>query len=203
MNPDQVAQMQAQQQQGQPSPEQMAQMQQMQAQQGQQGLGTPPPEQFDFKPNVVKDKAEMLIAGKTTDQIQKRAEGKEQEALAARAEADKAAGQQGYAGYRGDASAGVNEGQDAHPNDGWSPSGEEAHQLNINIADRIKSGQMDPKTATMLAVHHPEVSPEIKQALVQIIQQAQIGAEQQGGSEQQMEPQSMDAGLGNMPVPQQ
>jgi hypothetical protein len=117
--------------------------------------------------------------------------------------------QQGYAGYRGDQTAGVNTGNPqqggdvAHPNAGWSPSSPEAHQLNVQLAERIKSGAIDPKTA-MIALQHPEVSPEVKQALSMIVQQAQVGSAPQGGGSP-VEPQMQGApqGLGSVGIPQQ
>lgn len=162
--------------------------------QAQQGLGAPPAAPFEYKENA----STGLMNAHVSDQLEKRAEQKQQQALAARAEADKATG--GYAGYQSDAMAG----QEAqHPNTGWEPSSEEAHNMNIQIADRIKNGSLDTQTA-MIAMQNPEVSPEIKQALSVIVQQAQAD-----GSGQQMAPEQVSAGLeqpqaglGSIPLPQ-
>jgi hypothetical protein len=162
------------------------------------GLGTPP-QQFEYQQNPSIDLMKAHVALQQQQLAQQAAQQNQQ---------------QGYAGYQGDQTAGVATGnpvsgsngqQDGsaqqHPNVGWSPSSPEAHQLNIQLADRIKNGAIDPKTA-MLAVQSPEVSPEIKQALVGIIQQAQQA--QQGGQIGQPMPQPGGQGLnpsGPMPQP--
>jgi len=108
----------------------------------------------------------------------------------------------GYAGYKADPSAGV--GVDAqHPNAGWNPASEEAHQLNVKVAEGIKSGQVTAETAQVL-ISHNELAPEIKQALGQIIQQAQVsGSVQQQAPEQQMPSQGQEiSGLGSVPLAQ-
>ena len=168
---------------------------QMQAQ-AQQGLGTPPPPPFEYKENP----SVALMNMHVTDQLESKAAAKEQAALAARAEADKASG--GYAGRQSDAGAGV--GSDSqHPNAGWQPSSPEADNMNVQLADRIKSGQLDPRTA-MIAMQSPDVAPEIKQALAMIVQQAQGGGSgQEAMPEPQMEGQAPSgAGLGSVPLPQ-
>lgn len=184
--------------QGQVSPQQnqlaMAQMQS----QAQQGLGTPPPPPFQYKENP----STALMAANVGDQLEKRAADKEQQALAARAQADQATG--GYAG-RGTAQGTT----DAdHPNTGWSPSSPEAHNMNIQIANRIKDGSIDPHTA-IIAMQSPDVSPEIKQALSVIVQQYQAGGspqqqvpDQQGQGQQMAMSQQQSAGLGSPPLPQ-
>ena len=178
-------------------PMQQEQIKQAQLQsQAQQGLGTPPPAPFEYTPNVVHEKGKAFIA-ENIDAAQR--------ALQEKAQAQ--SGQQGYAGRQGDPSAGVQgnpEGDPAHPNTGWNPSSPEAHEMNVQLADRIKSGQLDIKTA-MIAIQNPEVAPEIKQALGQIIQQSQTSggsnAVAQGQPEQGMQPQEQapQAGLGQVP----
>ena len=164
------------------------------AAQAQQGLGTPPPAPYEYQENP----SMQLMKTHVADQMQARAEAKEQEALAIRAKAEEAGG---YAGYRGDPSAGVGGGSNGQG--AWQAPSEQAHQMNIQIADRIKSGQIDIQTA-QIAIQHPDVAPEIKAALGQIIQQSQTG-----GSP--VEPQQMAAqgapmpggsGLGSVPLPQ-
>lgn len=152
------------------------------------GLGSPP-QQFDYQQNPSMDLMKAHVAV-------------QQQELAAKAAQQNQ--QQGYAGYQGDPTAGVATGnptsgsngqgagdQQQHPNVGWTPNSEQAHQLNIQLADRIKTGTIDPKTA-MLAVQSPDVSPEVKQALVSIIQQAQQA--QQGGQIGQGIPQPQGGG---------
>ena len=195
--PEAQNKMQAQMQQGQAVMQDPAVQQAQMAAQAQQGLGTPPPAPYEYRPNPSMD----LMNAHVSDQIQKLAESKQQQAMALKAKAQEAGG---YAGYKSDPSAGMANGVGSdvagHPNAGWSPSSAEAHQLNINIADRIKSGQMDAQTA-QLAIQHPEVAPEIKQALAQIIQQAQAGG---SPSEPQSYGQSQGggSGLGSVPLPQ-
>lgn len=172
--------------------QQAAQQAQQQPQQGvaNGGLGSPP-QPFDYQPNPSIDLMKAHVAN-------------QQQALAAQAAQQNQ--QQGYAGYQSDNTAGIvnanpqsdpNAQQPAqannapHPNTGWVPNSQEAHQLNIQIADRIKTGTLDPKTA-MLAVQSPDVSPEVKQALVSIIQQAQQA--QQGGQIGQGMPQPQQGG---------
>jgi hypothetical protein len=181
MNPDNVAQAQAQ-----------AQMQAQQAQQGQvgpQGLGTPPPPKFEYTPNAVAKPGEELMRQNIADQMQKKADSKSQEAMALQAKADQIGG---FAGYKSDPSAVQPQG----PNGDWQPSSPEAHQLNIRLAEKIKDGTIDPQTAA-LAMQHPEVAPEIKQALAQIAQQGGFA-----GQQQQQAPQGQPAGLGQMEAPQ-
>jgi hypothetical protein len=159
-------------------------MQQAQmASQAQQGLGTPPQAPFEYQANPTLAKANSSIASTIDAQQQK---------LAALSQAQT---QQGYAGYHGDPTAGVQtgstqQGNVAHPNVGWTPASPEAHQLNIQLAERIKNGSIEPQTA-MLALQHPEVSPEIKMALSQIVQQSQAGG---SGNTVQTQP----AGLGQV-----
>lgn len=176
---------------------QQPQLQQAQMQsQAAQGLGTPPQAPFEYKENP----AMALMSAHVGDQMEKRAADKEQQALAARAQADQASG--GYAGRKSD--AGVPIGADAqHPNTGWSPASPEAHNMNIQLAERIKSGQLDPRTA-MIAMQSPDVAPEIKQALAVIVQQAQVGGSQQPVAlEPQVQGQAeAGAGLGSVPLPQ-
>lgn len=177
------------------NPEQQQQLEQAQMQsQAAQGLGTPPPPPFEYKRNPSMDLMDQHVTA-------------QQQALAAKMVADQQ--QQGYAGYRGDQTAGVNTGNPqqggdaAHPNAGWSPSTPEAHQLNMQIAEKIKDGSIDPKTA-MIALQHPEVSPEVKQALSMIVQQAQVGGVvQQGGSPVEPQMQGAQQGLGSVGIPQQ
>jgi hypothetical protein len=168
------------------SPEQLKQMQI--ASQAQQGLGTPPPPPFEYEPNSNLQKGKELINASID---------KEQQAMAAKAA--QANEQQGYAGYRGDPSAGVATGTSGHPNEGWNPNSPEAHQLNIQLADRIKSGTIDPRTA-MIALQHNDVSPEIKQALSQIVQQTQNGNIQ--SEPQEVPQQGGSGGLGSVGIPQ-
>jgi hypothetical protein len=174
------------------NPEELAQAQM--ASQAQQGLGTPPPAPMEYQVNQIHEDGKKLMAMNIADQMQKKAESKEQEALALRAQADTAGG---YAGYRGDPTANAQSGVpvDAqHPNTGWQPSSPEAHQLNVQLAERIQSGSVDAQTA-VLAMQHPDVAPELKQALSVIAQQGQ-----QGQSQAPVEPQG---GLGQVPVPVQ
>lgn len=173
------------------TPDQIAQAQ-MQTQAA-QGLGTPPPPQFEYKPNPSMALMDQHIAA-------------QQEQLATKMANQKQT--QGYAGYRGDPTAGVQTGsvqqggEQLHPNTGWSPSSPEAHQLNVQLADRIKSGSIDPNTA-MIALQHPEVSPEVKQALSVIVQQAQAGGVvQSGGSSSELPVQGTPQGLGSVGIPQ-
>jgi len=177
---------------------QQEQIQQAQMQaQAQQGLGTPPPAPFEYKENP----SMGLMNAHVGDQLEKRAQDKQQQALAARAEADKATG--GYAGYKADPSATVGGSDAEHPNTGWAPSSPEAHNMNVQLAERIKSGQLDPHTA-MIAMQSPDVSPEIKQALSVIVQDAQSGGmPQEQPSEPQMQGQAPTGnGLGSVPLPQ-
>lgn len=166
---------------------QQAQMQQ----QASQGLGTPPPPPFEYKENP----SMALMSAHIANQ---------QQALAAKMAAEQ--NPQGYAGYKGDPTAGVQtgsvQGDQSHPNAGWTPASPEVHNLNVQLADRIKSGSIDPRTA-MIALQHPDVAPEVKQALSQIVQQVQNGAapsEPQGavGSPVNM----ASAGLGSVGIPQ-
>jgi hypothetical protein len=169
------------------NPEELAQAQ-MQAQ-AQQGLGTPPPPQFEYTPNAVAKTGEELMKQGMAEQMQKKADSKSQEAMALQAQADKISG---FAGYKSDPSAVQPQG----PNGNWQPSSPEAHQLNMRLAEKIQGGSIDPQTAT-LAMQHPDVAPEIKQALSQISQQGGFP-----GQMQQLEPQGVPAGLGQMEAPQ-
>ena len=191
----------AQQQQMQPSQLQQAQLQSQAA----QGLGTPPPPPFDYTENP----STGLMKSHVADQLAARAESKEQAALAARAQADQASG--GYAGRTSDPGATVGS-TSQDPNAGWKPSSPEAHNMNIQLADRIKSGQLDPRTA-MIAMQSPDVAPEIKQALASIVQQSQSSGsgqpQQQGDGSGQAAPYQQSAGqapsgagLGSPPLPQ-
>lgn len=159
--------------------------------QAQQGLGTPPPAPYEYQENP----SMQLMKTHVADQMQARAASKEQEALALRAKAEEAGG---YAGYRSDPTAGSVGGSTEQI--GWQAPSEQAHQMNIQIADRIKSGQIDLQTA-QIAIQHPDVAPEIKAALGQIIQQSQT-------SGSPVEPQAQGAqigggnGLGSVPLPQ-
>jgi hypothetical protein len=182
---------------------QLSQLQQAQLQsQAAQGLGTPPPPPFEYTENP----STVLMKAHVADQLSKMAESKEQAALAARAQADQAV--KGYAGRTSDPDAGVGSvSQD--PNAGWRPSSPEIHNMNVQLASRIKSGQLDPRTA-MIAMQSPDVAPEIKQALAAIVQQAQSGvnsqSQQQGdvsGPQTALEPQNGGgSGLGSPPLPQ-
>jgi hypothetical protein len=192
------------------TPSEMQAIRTMQAQQAQRqqdtngqngfangGLGTPP-QQFEYQQNPSIDLMKAHVALQQQQLAQQAAQQNQQ---------------RGYAGYQSDQTAGIATGNPVsgsngqedgasqqHPNAGWSPSSPEAHQLNIQLADRIKTGTIDPKTA-MLAVQSPEVSPEIKQALVAIIQQAQQA--QQGGQIGQPMPQQGGQGLNpSGPIPQ-
>jgi multidrug efflux pump subunit AcrA (membrane-fusion protein) len=206
-NMDPIAQQAALAQQQQQQQAQQSQLQQAQLQsQAAQGLGTPPPPPFDYTENP----STGLMKAHVADQLAARAESKEQAALAARAQADQASG--GYAGRTSDPGATVGSASQG-PNAGWTPSSPEAHNMNMQLADRIKSGQLDPRTA-MIAMQSPDVAPEIKQALAAIVQQAQSGGsgqpQQQGdGSGQQSAPDQQSAGqapsgagLGSPPLPQ-
>ena len=150
------------------------------AAQAQQGLGTPPQQEFEYKRNPSMDLMDAHVS-------------KQQQALAAKMAAEQ--GQQGYAGYRAGPEAAMQ--QQARGSNvqqqGWTPPSPEAHQMNMQLAERIKSGQLDPQTA-MIAIQHPAVAPEIKQALSQMMQAQSVG---------QLEPQiqvAPDSGLGQVAV---
>lgn len=164
------------------------QEQQMQMAQGQGGLGTPPPPPFEYKENP----STALMNAHVGDQLQKRAESKEQEALKARAEADASNG--GYAGYKSEPSANVGQ------QNGWAASSPEVHNMNLQLADRIKSGQLDMSTA-MIALQSNDVAPEIKQVLSQMVQKAQASQQMEMPSEQAMQGQQVAnaGGLGELP----
>lgn len=145
------------------------------AAQAQQGLGTPPQQEFEYKRNPSMDLMDAHVS-------------KQQQALAAKMAEEQ--GRQGYAGYRGEAMPVQR--QDSVQEQGWTPPSPEAHQMNVQLADRIKSGRLDPNTA-MIAMQHPDVAPEIKQALSQMMQAQSVG---------QSEPQgvALGAGLGQVAV---
>ncbi len=145
------------------------------AAQAQQGLGTPPQQEFEYKRNPSMDLMDSHVSS-------------QQQALAAKMAQEQ--GQQGYAGYRGEAMP-VQGQAPAQQEQGWTPPSPEAHQMNVQLADRIKSGQLDPNTA-MIAMQHPDVAPEIKQALSQMMQAQSVGQ-----SEPQMQA-APTAGLGQV-----
>ena len=146
------------------------------AAQAQQGLGTPPQQEFEYKRNPSMDLMDAHVS-------------KQQQMLAAKMASEQ--GQQGYAGYRGEAMP-VQGQQVPVQGQGWTPPNPEAHQMNVQLADRIKSGKLDTNTA-MIAMQHPDVAPEIKQALSQMMQ-----AQSAGQSEPQV--QGVPTGLGQVAV---
>ena len=147
------------------------------ASQAQQGLGTPPAQDFEYKRNPSMDLMDAHVS-------------KQQQELASKMAQEQ--GQQGYAGYRGEPEVAQTVGGSEGQNQGWVPPSPEAHQMNMQLAERIKSGTLDPNTA-MIAMQHPAVAPEIKQALAQMMQT------QSAQSEPQMEVPA-DAGLGQVAV---
>ena len=149
------------------------------AAQAQQGLGTPPQQEFEYKRNPSMDLMDAHVS-------------KQQQELAAKMAQEQ--GQQGYAGYRAESEApAVPVGGSNGQGQGWTPPSPEAHQMNVQLAERIKSGQLDPSTA-MIAMQHPDVAPEIKQALSQMMQAQSVGQ-----SEPQMAVAS-GSGLGQVAV---
>lgn len=163
------------------------------------GLGTPPPPKFEYQPNPSSE----LMRQRTIEQINQRADAQNQAALANRAAAERMQAQGGYAGHGNSPSVlagGSNGGAAVNPNEGWTPSSPEAHQLNIALAEQIKSGAIDPQTA-MSAIQSEDVSPEIKQVLASIVNSSSgsNGMEQgipQGYS--QGIPQDQGLGLGSI-----